>query len=604
MKKLNFFNRINAQLWIPVLIFILLFSVSRFYGLEEHPAYWGMAYSIIHPQHFTIGLDTSEYIVPRAAVLYTFLVKLAGPLWLDDRFCLFVYFLFALAAFIGTVRIILLWTGKNVLAVLTVLGIATAFHQFISNVAQILEQGSFRPSAFTHPFVIWGIYFILRKSWGKAALMMVLANAMFVKEAWFPALAGLCFLLKDRYHLRWPVIASGIGIAFFIFLGGNYWYQMSHGALWENARVFDMAHAWESGEGDPSMDGFGPVVYLLLIILCWRVRFPDGEVTTFIRRLSCLSGIVYILGAVYLNCAPDALKVPFFVAIDVTRSTWLPQLMMFIFLASFLVRKIDFTSLKKSFWAWAGLIILYVFPVLDLFFWKFFFNKNSNHYPKGQPFIYPEILNKCIMLMVLILVLAAIYFIRQKRGLKKGNVVMLVFIPIIVLSFASHLNKLHQRSSAMNFLFHNGIVGDSASAKWAHINEYVRQSISPRSTVMAFSYNGKGEMSLDQSLRVRTGRLSGRPIGYSGYFDYKKSQRIDALCSNTDRFFLALSACDAVGVKRTVKLVPMPDYMIVPADYHCDLKGLLGYSKIKEIDAFVILKKDSKLHPYNGIGPQ
>jgi len=598
MKKSNSFNRIDAQLWVPVLVFIILFSVSRFYGLEEHPAYSGMAYSIIHPQYFTVGLDTNDYIVPHAAVLYAFLVKLAGPLWLDDRFCLFIYFLFALAAFTGTVRIILLWTGRNVLAVLTVLGIAAAFHQFITNSPQILEQGSFRPSAFTHPFVIWGVYFILRKSWGKAALMMVLANAMFVKEAWFPALAGLCFFLKDRYHLRWSLIASALGIAFFIFLGGNYWYQVSHGTLWENARAFDMAHAWENGEGDPLMDGSGPVIYLLLIILCWRVRFPDGEVTAFIRRLSGLSGIVYILGAVYLNCAPDALKVPFFAAIDVTRSTWLGQLMMFIFLASFLVRKIDFTSLKKSLWAWAGLILLYVFPVFDLFFWKFFFNQSSYLYPKGQPLIYPEIRNKCIMLMVLVPVLAVIYFIRQKRGFKKGNVAMLVFIPIIVLSFASHLNKLHQRSEALNFLFHNGIVGDSASAKWVNINEYVRQSISPENTVMAFSYNsgGKGEISLDGSLRVRTGRLSGIPMGYTSYFDYNKSKQIEALSSFAVTFSLALSNCDAVGVNRTFKLVPLPDYMIFPADYRCELPGLLGYSKIKEIDPFVILKKNSKPH--------
>ncbi len=573
---------------LAIIVYSLLYAMARFPGLESHNGYFGMAYALIHPESFSGDIAAGYH--PAMISWYSLLVKLAGDLWLDDRFNVVVYFILTLLSFWAMDRIIKVCGVKNKLLRLTVIAIVVAFHTFICNVTRLMDTVCYRPSTYAYPVGLWLGYFLLKdRKFNMVLLFSFLLITVSLKNGWFAALAAVLIVTQEKFQLKWSRIIVFLLVVLMVLFAGNYFYLLEKGKLVENALLFDLTLATtENEEASPVRNGLGPFFYVLLLLLAIRLNiFKDQVLENKIKALWTISLVVYLTASVYYTFAPDFLKVPFFVALAVSRSTWFTQILLFAMFSIYFLQKMTMVSLKKDAGWFFLLFILYIFPLLD-------YPSMLNYFQTGKLAFSKEIVQRIVVYGTLLFGMLVLYALSQKGFFKQRLSFLtikpwaVVMLPFIVTACVSVVYKLYSRWPDLAFMCRYGIVGGTEGAQWVGMNEFIREHTDPKSSILAFV---GPDLKVDTALRIRTGRtmpLASCQIAF--YFDYPKQLKQINMLKETENFSRHWRNRDVAALKRDLKMLNDPDYLIIPSIHEWNTKDL-GYESWKEINSFRIYRK-------------
>lgn len=593
-----------------LLVFALLYSVAYFPGLEYHSGYYGFAYKILYPDSssgdlsFVSGPPAYVAYLPEAVrslmvgytshpayfSLYTVLVKIAGELWLDDRFNLLVFWFLVVFSIWGLERISAL-CGLNRLERIAVVAIVLLEHTFKDNIPQVVSRANYSPTNFAYPLAIWLGYFVLKGGPASKTLCLALLCVLTsVKNTWFPAFVSLLFIARDSWNVKWSRIAGGVVVGLLALFAG---YFVLHGANLENAFVFDEAHrGTENSEADPFMEpGVGNLLYMLLLAGTALVTVAPPRVTLRIRVLCLVSALVFLLGGVYYTFTPNELKIPFLMALAVNRSTWWSQLIVFVVLSSYAISLFDRDSVKAKILSGVILLFLYGIPWFGIYTWEF-----RPYHPKRVAVV--ALLQAGLFLLL--------YIGRRRKSLSHwwaGHALpaaalkAALLVPLTLVT-AQHLARVAwARIPSLNFLMKYGIMGDNPGAKWVGVNEFFRYEAEKSSTVVALSegdvpWRGvPAGVMIDSALKIRSGISTPVVNSIEVYFDRDKRLRLKELLAIEEGFPWHWAGCDAQSIRRDLHGLGSPEYLVIPARRSCVLDGM-GYVVVREINGFLILRRE------------
>jgi len=598
----------NSQWWYAgVLIFLaLLWTLSMFKGLEYAGGYFGQTYGLLHPSSFPGDLANNFHLASMS--IYSILVRLAGELWFDDRFNTVVYFILTLICLLGIDRIAGLFGVKSPGARLAVIAILLVRHMWVDNMPYIMDANSYRPSSYVQPIGVWLAYFVLAGQRKYILMFCVLLVGFSLKNGWHPALASLLLLIRESFPVRWPQIAGVVsGIAVSVLLVYSLWANAT-GKVAENVWLFNESlMVTENSETNPFMDGLGPVVFALFMIGAFLIlRVSNLVQKKQLQAVCVISFIIYFVAGIYYKFSPDSIKIPYLVALGVSRSTWWTQMLMLIALSSYAVQSLLDSAPKRKIQMALFLVFLYLFPFVDYESLRLFFIN-------GRLYFTPAIFYK--IAMVGLCFLSALAFFYMGRLLKKISPlkwqvqnVWPVFLlgALIVCSTTIYAYKTYQHIPALKFLAQNGIMGGTPGAQWVGINEFFRDQTDKRSTILALTriqplsgydyghWQPQGiPLAVDTSLRIRTGRsmpIASHEIAF--YFDYDKRIEYGRRYKWGWEFAEAWFHCDMDKVRRSLFLLDDPDYLVIPSAYLCGIQQI-NYTIVKTHGGFTILRKNA-----------
>lgn len=602
-------SRATSLLYLASLgLFSILYALAYFPGLEYHSGYYGMTYKLLHPESFPsdpyLASTPPAFVAqwpewlrrlgaplltghPAALSLCTPLVSLAGSLWLDDRFNLIVYWLLVVFSLWGLERLTSLF-GLNRLQRLAVIAVVLLDHTFKEHILQLVTSKNYSPTNFVYPLAIWLMYMSLKGGSPRPAIALsALCVLTSMKNGWFPAVAALLLTVRETLRLPWRRIAAIAGLTA---ATGLAVYVAIHGDNARGAFVFDKAHAMiELGEANPLKEpGVGNIIYVLLVAAGAAVggSFGSRELSSRIRAICAIALTVFAGGAAYYSYAPDAMKIPFLMALAVNRSTWWPAFLVWVALSAYAVKRIERNAPGGRALGWAILMLLYGAP---------WFEAQSVR-------LNPLLVKKLVLVMALAAatgVIAAAWrmagFGRSgaRRPLMRAEVVWL--LPFMLATALGFSKILWTRRGDLAFLARHGIVGDNPGAKWLGVNEFFREETGEASTVLPLSTGdypwrpaAADGVALDASLKTRSGRSS--PLGHSiaVYLDYDKQLIDSRLLATQASFYDHWRGCNLEGLRADLDSFGQPDYLVAPDSRLCPVESL-GYHEVKRIGSFVIL---------------
>ncbi len=580
---------LNLKLYLVFMgIYSFCYALAHFPGIETVPGYFGMTYGIIHPDSFPGDITGNFH--PAMVSLFSLFVKLGGNLWLDDRFNLAAWFLIVGFSLWGVDKIIRLLGVTSALGRLAIFAVVLGYHHFIDNVPRVVDLACLRPTTYAGPFAIWISYFLLKgRSLKPLIILSVLAVLISVKNAWFPCLTVLIFIGRD--YLRWTwskILLLAVVVLTGAFLFYYIWVSF-HGGLAHNVALFNWALSFEGSEANPFMNGLGPFIYVALLSAAFFIKFPDQEHTRRFKIFLGVSLAVYLCGGFYYTFAPDALKIPVLVAFAVSRSTWLPQILVFIAMgAAAVIYCQQQTSRPRKIGAAILLVLLYQFPFFAYTSFAHFFDAPRWEIDKND---LQRFLVSGVLLSGLLMAYGCVRVWpghQDRFKLRTLQVHHLFFVVLILSSTISVAHQLNKNASNLVFLFKHGILGDTPGAKWAGVNEFIREQTPEQATILAFSGH---PLRMDSSLKIRTGRTM--PVGvHPGtiYFNLEKTKQNDAFLQKIQPLATYWEQCDKDRIRPILKLMHDPDYIIVPSHQVCTPESF-NYQFIKEINSFTIWKR-------------
>ena len=566
--------------------YFFIYSLAHFPSIETWSGFYGMTFGLLHPGSFPGDLSGNYH--PIMVSLQALLVKtVGGDLWLDERFQLLWWMGIIAASVIGVHYIMRLMGVTSYWAKLVIWAVIMGHHLFVANIPRVIDLVCFRPTTYTGPFIIWLSYFLLKgNSFWPIMLLMVIGIAVSVKTMWLWAVVAIIFLFKEYGRFSFRKIVALVGGGLTIVFVGNYYWQYFHGSLQTNTLLFDSAKEFENSEANPMVNGLGPYILMIFVGLgCW-FRWPEKILTMRWRWIMGVFLVMYVMGTIYYSFSPDFLKIPFFVALSLNRSSWWFQVLLFMFLTVRLLNAIEQTSSRQRWFPILGLVVLFFFPFVEYEF--------LNNFPH-MPFQFDKhILFKAPVFLGLWLGGWIVYQISKVLE-NKVTAYVKIFQPRHILYAAmigtmicSVLFKLYENKEYLRFLFRYGIMGCSPSAKWIGVNEFFRNETNPNSTILAMA--GR-PLELDSALKIRTGRTM--PYGHHRgffYFDLNKqriNQQINDTIAPLPRYW---QSCDIENIQRILGFLHDPDYIVVPDEQLCSPEKI-GYGYIKTINHFSIWKK-------------
>lgn len=568
--------RINARILIGALILAMsaAYSVAMFRGLEHHSGYHGNVYQALHPEAFA----DDPFMAPGRPTMLSLYYKIArgvGPLWLDDRFTILVFFLMTVVSLIGLDKTARLFGLTSLAERIALLALVLIEHRFFVTQVLLVDHYEFNPTAFAGPFVIWLLYGTFA-GWKPLPwlCLMALAPLVSIKNSWLPvALSGILFC-KDRLGPRGKRIAVACALgALALGLLGYYAFLRKPDV---DAALFNyILERMDDAEANPFL--YPLWVNLIFAGLCltgFFLRDLPPAARDKIRWVSMAGLAVWFLGGLYLSCAPDSLKIPYLVPFDPARALRWPSYLLFLALGASLLKGLQkASSWKGTCAAWILLMVLYLFH-LEL---------------------------RINLLLLVGAVTGAMLLFRQQWRRIGREPALRVKIAAAAMAIGTvslyGVGAVHHRLSALKVLARYGIMGDNVGAKWLGVDEYVRTRTPLDATVVAFSSRDSSgsevPFQVDTSLRTRAGRTM--PIGHPAafYFNYPKLIWWEGRNRIIQQLALAWERQDAAGVSRTLSLLGSPDYLVVPSDRVSWTRGIQDFYYQTEtvIGGFTLLRK-------------
>ena len=557
--------RMERIVLAAIAAFAVLLTIKYFPGFESETAYAGNAFQAIHPDAFAgdayRGPERTWSQRPFQLSLIYLVIKFTGEIWLDDRFVAVVYVGLVFAGLLGIDRIAKLLGITGPAERLIILMLFLKDHHILGNNVLLAHHPDVNHFAFAIPIIIWLTYAALaRKGLAVVLVLSVLLILVSIRNAVFPIAFALVLVAwhgsnRDRVIVG-TLFAGGLVIAY---LGLFVIYPMDHTLRME---MWDLIRNIEHSAANP-FHGDSPVYVALtnalFLGLCGAVfAFPSRPERGFgdIRLIVAMGLCVWAISGLYITFAPDAIKMPLLIDLAPVRALALPQNLAYIALsAGLFIWLRERGSAGPAIITGMGLAVLFLLGPGDVLRWT-------------------------ALLAAAAVTTAMAHFMSRKRAEPGGDarglphtvatarpVVLIASVLGLTIAVA-YATASWQKQPGWSTLARHGVFGDSASAKWIGVAEYVRENTLKTASVLPFYWlPGHVELNARRSFATRSGRAMPVPEPLSDFLNpnawlFEAEQQTvvrSAGAAIVNRAYPA--AAEAVE-----RLVPVPDYIIVPTE--------------------------------------
>lgn len=571
---------------VAVVILAALLTLKYFPGLEYEPMYAGAAYQIIHPDAFQ-GDPYRSPDVPllerpiHLSLMYG-LVKIVGAAWLDDRFLALVYLGLVVASLVGVDRIARLLGAEAVEERLIVLLMFMRDHQILTGKVLLAYHADVNHTAFAVPIIVWLLYAALaRKGLAIVLGLAALLTLTSVRAALFPILFALAVVFAlGTARERWTVAAlCAVGVAVMAW-GLTVAFPIAEANRLE---IWELIKEVENNDANPFLgDGLGPLPlrYLAWGVILGAAFFLTPHFAPAHRgvRVVIVCGVaVMVLGGLYIEHAPDALKQPLLISFVPARSLAWPQNLAYIALTISTLKILDarpdfkrlvvgglalaalFVAGPGNLDRWAGLLVVAVAAALAI---------NALRRDTGAP------LGE-----------------RLRRHWRAVALHALVLAVVVAYGVAAA-----EKAPAWATALDHGVFGNNPTARWIGVADYFRDRTPPGTSVLAFHCaDGAACKTLkaNRSLATRSGRAMPTPEDISADFrdpeSWKRLETQTRLLEDAGRALAAGRAAEAAAM--IDRLVLVPDYLVIPD--RIAVGGGLPYAEETRIAGYRILKRNA-----------
>lgn len=558
----------------------IVYAAAMFRGLECHAAYAGCAYQTLYPQSFPGDAFMPAHRPYMLSFYYYPLVKMAGPLWLDDRFTFVLFVGMAVLCLIALDKTARRMGASHWMERAAVLGFVLLEHRFFINHVLLVDNYGFNGTALGGAAALWILYGALA-GWGfsRQIPLIVLGLGISLKNAWLPSLIACFFLWKDRLgpaakrRILLASTAAAVG-------GVVLYYAALRPAHGTDVALFDyLAKYIDGSEANPFLYPLWSNVFFAgFCLLAFLLRDLPKELLGKVRGIAVIGLLAWGIGGLYLSCAPDLLKVPYLVPTDVRRALRWPLYVLFVALGVSLLKQFQQAPSGRAA-RWIGLSFFALYFLHEQFRW-----------------------NLVVLTLLLLFCLGWRYRKVPWQKLSTRRRLSLLAVPVVAGTLSLYaVGAIHHRRQALAHLIRTGIIGDNVSAQWVGINEYLREKTPTSATVLAFSLEDADRkpapLHFDASLRTRSGRTM--PWGYAAafYVDYPKLQWWGGVNRRMEELAAAWDREDLAGVAQRLAGFGPPDVLVIPTvKSGWAEKGAseLGYRVDAKIGEFTLFRHDDR----------
>lgn len=570
----------DRAVWLVVALFAILLTVKYFPGFEQSHPYSGNAFQVIHPDAFAGDPYKSpdKPILKRPfqlSLLYG-LVKLGGEIWLDDRFVAAFYLGLVFASLLGIDRISGLLGITEPVERILILMLFLKDHAVLKNFVLLSHHPDVNHFALAIPVAVWLIYAALaHKGLIVILLLSALLAAISVRTAVFPILFALAVTAAqgNRFERLW--VAGLLGAGFVgAYVGLFYLYPMTDELrlqLWDRLKWTEgvTSDAFYSDYGDhPAMLALRNTAWVGICVgalLAGVRRHPafDG-----VKMIIAIALVVWLASSLYVKFAPDFMKLPLLLPLAAVRGLSLPQNLAYVAITAGLLHRLrDDPSVRQiviASLAFAALVVL----------------GPGNQVMWGG--------------LVAVGFGAALGLnYARRRSLKPAEPARFlahVCGLVVVVSFAI---AVWQKAPAWKVWAATGVYGDSESAKWIGVAEYIRANTPKTASVLPLYDDPERGLWASRTLGSRAGRAMPVPEWYGDLLNVEFWKFTDEQRRQLKRVLDAFTARDLAGAAREIeKLVPVADYIVIPSKALPPLnRSAFPYVVETRIRGFTILKR-------------
>jgi hypothetical protein len=592
----NALERLNQERVIlaTLIVVALAMTLKYFPGLENSASYAGNVFQAIYPDAFprdpNIGADRSFLEKPFQISLFYLLPKMMGEIWLDDRFVAVVYFGLVLASVLGIDRIVRLLGGDDLYLRLLAQLFFMRDHHFLTNTMSFAHQADANHAAFAIPVHIWLIYSALarKRLWVLLALSVLLA-AISVKNAPYTIAYTLIIAAVFGTRNERALIAGIFTAALFAFYIGVVHILPVPEA--DRVVVFDLVlHMQHYIDANPfylvNPDFIGAIIKNVVFFgLCLAALFLPGPDNTPIKALRIFVGCglgIWLLGGLYYSFTPDALKLPHIAPFSLVRNLRWPEAMAYV---TILVCLFHWLRARPGPWPvvatllgtgammaigrgnpmmWGGVCLGAIGVVTALGYWR------STHLATGRSLGTPDWTDLA----------------------RRSPAWLVVALSLVMIS--AYPTSIAKRFDAWKTLVAHGVMGDTGSAQWIGVDDYIRNNTPADAVILPLQYESRhpGKLKVKRYFATRTGRATPIFNQYSSIFDLAGWRQEKAQRARMTRVEKAIRDEDLPRAVSLIKSLALrPDYIILPSALLDDGLSLPGWQTEAEIQQFTILKR-------------
>jgi hypothetical protein len=571
----------NRAMFLVMALFALLLTVKYFPGFEQSHPYSGNAFQVIHPDAFAgdpyKSPDKPVLSRPFQLSLLYALVKLGGEIWLDDRFVAAFYLGLVFAGLLGIDRIAQLLGIEAPLERVLILMLFLKDHAVLKNFVLLSHHPDVNHFALAIPISVWLIYAALaRKKLIVVLALSALLAATSVRMAVFPiffalVIAGLRGSRNERLVVA-CLFLTGFMVAY---IGLFHLYAMP-GDL--RLQLWDLIEPLE-GKTSNAFDNWGifSVTEIIVRNLVW-VGLCAGSIMATVARYPAFGDIkviiitaliIWLVSAIYVNFAPDFLKMPLLLPLAAVRGLGLPQNLAYVAITAGLLYRI-----REHPDARMVVIAALAFGVLAML-------GPGNHLMWAG-------------LVVAGFAVALVFNYATERSLKPAKPVRFMAHAVGVVIVVSYSVAAWQKAPAWKVWAETGIYGNSQSAKWIGVAEYIRENTSKTASVLPLFIDSKRGLWASRTLGSRAGRAMPVPEHYGDLLNLDFWRFAEQQRQQLKRVFRAFTEQDLASANRGIeKLVPVADYIVIPTGVLPPLdKSAFPYVEETRIRGFTILKRE------------
>ena len=588
-----------------IALFAVLLTLKYFPGLESEPAYAGLAYQAIHPDAFHgdpyRGPETSLLQRPLHLSLVYVFAKLAGDVWLDERFMAVLYVCLVAVGLAGIDRTARLFGISGIAERLIVLLMFVKDHAVLDHKVLLAHHQDVNHTAFAIPVIVWLFYAALaRKGLPVVLALSVLLMAFSIRNAPIPIVTAMAVVaVTGRRWERHAVI--GLAVAGAAFVNWVLFHVMTvpdAGRL----ELWDVLRRAAGGDVNPFDQAFSEFGAFVVVNLTWMAIIGAAFVLSpaadpafcGVRVVMSMALLTWLIGGLYISFAPDFLKVPLLQGIAPTRALAWPQNLAYVTLIALTLRQFDGNPEPRRI-ALIGLAMAALFIV------------GPGNIGRWTALVAVALATVLVLHRVRVPGTATARTIGSQVTAYAGKHWRLVFAQTLAIAVAvSYTVAVWGKAPAWSTALQTGVFGDATPAAWIGVAEYIRTHTPPGASVLPITYRlvpsypalpkgiRAGELRATRSLGTRAGRAMPVPQDFPTDFGNPQSWRHMAdQKAVLARLLDALKRRDfAAAAAAVARLQPVPDYIVLPEDVFGPTAAAIGpYQLAHRIRGYALLQR-------------
>jgi len=577
--------------WTCLVGIAIIMTIKYFPGLENEQAYAGNAFQTIFPNSFVgdSSLDPNAPLTSkplRLSLIYLF-PKLVGEIWLNDFFLAFFYGGIVIASLAGIDKIAVTLGLEKPYERLLVLLFFAKDHQLLTGKVLVAHHQDVNHSALAIPVIISLIYLALAR---KHLLLVLLVSIILVctspRIALFPVIFAMAVkFVNGSQKERLAIIAmSALAlVVMYIFL-----FQLYPVPPVDKLQMWDILKQVEGDDANAfHADSLGPMwlrhgVWVVVVAAAFLFPGCNAAARNPVQTIMVCGICLWAVHGIYIEYAPDFLKVPFFISLVPARSLSLVQNIAFIAIISAVVGWLrqDKREIPALLFGYAVLAFLYLIGPGNHMQWM------------GMLAFFSAVSVATIKLHI------------WKSGAAKTSFSVywpaLIITPFLLCTAVNYANATHKNWGAWSSAWKYGVYGHNITAKWTEIAPFFRFETKPDTSILPFecapSVKTCTQLVVNRALATRSGRAISIPdvvgIGFNSASTWVALSEQTERLSNISKALLNGNPHPlASGID---KLVPPPTHLILPRTIAINLaiEVTMPFKQLQVFDNFIIYKRN------------